>query len=274
MKFRTIYILFNLVVIISFLFVFLLPFFLLGADYSLGIWKSNWYLALVFLAALGALNAFFLTNWKVSILVEKEDWSALSALLVDRVFVKKRYSGRDVALLVNAYLLQSDVDGIARLEAELQAKRPELLRRNAILFAVTRLLRNRPEEVEAFLKPYLGAKDADAREWIRFDYGFSLALQKRYAEATPFLKEGVASRDAVLCLLSAYLLGSLAAAAATLEEEKAGLKALADSSRVALKKRFPGQRWNREVERAKGEFHIVVLARLIDDAGKWLFEEA
>lgn len=274
MKFRTIYILFNVVVVVSFLFVFLLPFFLLGAEYSLGFWKDNWYLAAVFLLVIGALNAFFILNWKVFSLVEKEDWSALSVYLVDLIFNKKRYSGRHVALLVNAYLLQSDVEGIARLEDELRARRPELLRRNAVLFGVTRLLRNKPDEAEAFLLPYLGARDAEAREWLRFDYAFSLALQKRLGEATPYLKEGVSSRDAVLSLLSAYLLGSLAAAAAQGDEERESLKSLAQSTRERLRKRFPGQRWNREVERAKGEIHIVVLSKLIDDAGRWLFEGA
>lgn len=274
MKFRTIYILFNVVVVLSFLFVFLLPFFLLGAEYSLGFWKDNWYLAAVFLLVIGALNAFFILNWKVFSLVEKEDWSALSVHLVDLIFNKKRYTGRHVALLVNAYLLQSDVEGIARLEEELRAHRPELLRRNAVLFGVTRLLRNKPGEAEAFLQPYLGARDAESREWLRFDYAFSLALQKRLGEATPYLKEGASSRDAVLSLLSAYLLGSLAAVAAPTEAERESLKTLAQSTREGLRKRFPGQRWNREVERAKGEIHIVVLSRLIDDAGRWLFEGA
>lgn len=274
MKFRTIYILFNVVVVLSFLFVFLLPFFLLGAEYSLGFWKDNWYLAAIFLLVIGALNAFFILNWKVFSLVEKEDWSALSVHLVDLIFNKKRYTGRHVALLVNAYLLQSDVEGIARLEDELRARRPELLRRNAVLFGVTRLLRNKPDEAAAFLQPYLGARDAESREWLRFDYAFSLALQKRLGEATPYLKEGTASRDAVLALLSAYLLGSLAAVAAPSETERESLKSLSQSTREKLRKRFPGPRWNREVERAKGEIHIVVLSRLIDDAGRWLFEGA
>jgi hypothetical protein len=273
-KFRTIYILFNIIVVISFLFVFLLPFFLLGPGYSLTFWKGNWYLALIFLAVIAALNAFFIVNWKIFVLVEKEDWSALSVHLVDRIFRRKRYSGRHVNLLVNAYLLQSDVEGIDRLEAELAARRPELLRRSAVLFGVTRLLRNRPEDAEAFLKPYLGAKDAEYRDWLRFDYAFSLSLQRRFTDAAPFLREGCSSRDAVLALLSAYLLGSLAAASAPGESERASLKKQAEATRLSLRKRFPGRRWNREVERAKGEVHIVVLSRLIDDAARWLFEAA
>ena len=274
MKFRTIYILFNVVVVVSFLFIFLLPFFLLGPAYSLGFWKDNWYLAAIFLAVIAALNTFFIMNWKVFTLVEKEDWSALSVHLVDLIFNKKRYNGRHVALLVNAYLLQSDIEGIARLEAELQDRRPELLRRHAVLFGVTRLLRNKPAEAEAFLQPYLGARDAEAREWLRFDYAFSLVLQRRLSEATPYLREGSSSRDAVLSLLSAYLLDSLVATSASSDQEREALKTQADATRQALRKRFPGQRWNREVERAKGEIHIVILSRLIDDAGRWLFETA
>ncbi|MBL8967525.1 MAG: hypothetical protein JNG85_10965 [Spirochaetaceae bacterium] len=274
MKFRTIFILFNAVIVISFLFVFLMPFFLLGPEYSLSFWTGNWYLALIFVLLIGGLNAFFIANWKVFILVEREDWGALAAHLVDRIFTRKRYGGRHVALLVNAYLLQSDVEGIERLELELGEKRPELLRRNAVLFGVTRLLRNRPAEAEAFFARFLEAKDVENREWLRFDYAFSLVLQRKAAEALPRLRGGVSSRDAVLSLLSAYLLGSLGAAAASTEAERAELVALADATKDRLKKRFPGQRWNREVERAKSEVHIVILSKLIDDAGRWLFEAA
>lgn len=274
MKFRTIFILFNAVIVISFLFVFFMPFFLLGSEYSLSFWTANWYLALIFVLLIGGLNAFFIANWKVFVLVEREDWGALAAHLVDRIFTRKRYGARHVALLVNAYLLQSDVEGIERLELELGEKRPELLRKNAVLFGVTRLLRNRPAEAEAFFARFLEAKDVENRDWLRFDYAFSLVLQRKAAEAQPRLRGGLSSRDAVLSLLSAYLLGSLGAAAASTEAERAELVALADTARERLKKRFPGQRWNREVERAKSEVHIVILSKLIDDAGRWLFEAA
>lgn len=272
MKFRTIYILFNVVIVVSFLFVFFLPFFVLGPSYSLAFWRGNWYLGLFFVLLLGGLNAFFVLNWKLFVYVEREDWGALSAFLVDRIFTKRRYGNRHVALLVNAYLLQSDVEGIERLEAELSSRRPELLRKNAVLFGVTRLLRNKPAEAEAFLARYLDAKDADDREWLRFDYAFSLVLQRRVAEALPQLRSGLASRDAVLSLLSAYLVGSLGVSAASGQAEKDELLRLAEASRASLRKRFPGQRWSKEVERAKNEVHIVILSKLIDDAGRWLFE--
>jgi hypothetical protein len=272
MKFRTIFILFNVVILASFLFVFLLPIMLLGPSSSLEFWKGNWYLALLFLALLGGLNAFFLANRKTFVLVEREDWSALSAHLVALMFPKGRFSMSRVRLLVNAYLLQSDIAGIERLEAELGAKRPDILRKNALLFGVTRLLRNRSDEAEAFFGRYLDAKDAESRDWLRFDYGFSLVLQKKGAPAIPYLEEGLSSRDSVLCLLAAYLLGSIGVGSAPDAAAGASLAAEADSARTRLRKRYASSKWNKEVERAKSEVHIVILSKLIDDAGRWLYE--
>jgi hypothetical protein len=274
MKFRTIFILFNVVILVSFLFVFFLPIFVLGASASVDFWKGNWYLALLFLLLIGGLNAFFLANRKTFSLVEREAWGELSAHLVGLMFPRSRFSSSRVRLLVNAYLLQSDIAGIERLEAELKAKKPALLRKNALLFGVTRLLRSRGDEAESFFVSYLEARDVDSRDWLRFDYGFSLVLQKKGAAALPYLTEGASSRDPVLRLLAAYLLGSVGVAAAPDEAGKAKARDLAQAARQALRKRFTKDRWDREVERAKSEVHIVILTKLLDDAGRWLFEAA
>ena len=270
MKFRTIYILFNVVVAVSFLFIFFLPFFLLGWDYSVEFWKGSWYLAFFFLALLAILNGFFAWNWKVFNLVEKEDWGGLSAHLVERIFVKRRYGSRHAALLVDAYLLQGDVAGIERLEEELKSRRPVLLRKLAVLFGLTRLLRDRPADAETFLAPLLGKREVDNWEWLRFDYAFALVLQKKIAEALPHLLEGTSSRDPVLALLAAYLLETVVVKAAVPGGADAEALAAAERVRKDLRKRFPGGRFAQELERAKGEFQIVVLSRLIDDASKWM----
>jgi hypothetical protein len=278
MKFRTIFALFNAVILSSFAFVFLMPLFVLGAGSTLDFWKENWYLALFFLLLIAGLNGFFLANRKVFVLVEREDWGGLSAYLVKSMFGAGSRPGRfrssRVRLLINAYLLQSDAEGLARLEAELAAKRPDLLRRNALLFGVTRLLGGRNEEAEAFLEGYLDAKDADCPDWLRFDYGFCLILQKRAREALPYLEGALGSGDAVLRALAAYLLGSLGAEAAASEEDGAEARRKAEAERAALRKRFDARRWAKEVERAKSEVHIVILSKLVDDAGRWLLESA
>ncbi len=279
MKFRTIFTLFNVVILSSFAFVFLMPVFALGPGATLEFWKDNWYLGLFFILLVAGLNAFFLANRRVFVLVEREDWGGLSAYLVKTMFGAGpsrpgRFRSSRVRLLINAYLLQSDAEGIARLEAELAAKRPDLLRRNALLFGVTRLLSGRNADAESFLKDYLGAKDADSPDWLGFDYGFSLIMQKRIAEARPYVEAALSSRDAVLRALAAYILGTLCADAEASEESRESAREKASSARALLRKAFSEARWAKEVERAKGEVHIVILSKLVDEAGRWLFDKS
>lgn len=278
MKFRTIFILFNVVILTSFVFVFLMPLLILDSGSFLGFWKDNWYLALFFILLITGLNAFFLANRKVFVLVEREDWNGLIAYLVRTMFGSNpsrpgHFRSSRVRLLINAYLLQSDAEGIARLEETLAAQRPDLLRKNALLFGVTRLLTGHNEEAEAFFKKYLDAKDAYSADWLRFDYGFSLIMQKRVVESRPYLEGALASSDAVLRAIAAYLLGGLYVNAETVEENRQSARARAEEERVRLRKRFDERRWRKEVERAKSEVHIVILSKLVDDAGRWLREE-
>ena len=118
MKFTTIFVLFNAVFAFSFLFIFLMPFVVLGAGSSAGFWSANWPMAAFFAAALAALNGFFLANRRVFTLVEKEDWAGLSSLLSDRMYRKGAFRGQYVRLMVNASLLRADLAGVERLEAE------------------------------------------------------------------------------------------------------------------------------------------------------------
>jgi len=272
MKFKTIFILFNAILIFSFAFIFLMPFFLLGPEYSTPFWLKNWPLFSVFAAVLVGFNTFFVLNWRLFSLLESEDWESLGALLVDRVLVKRRYDRRMIRLLVNTSLLRGDMATIERLESALRSAKPAALRRDAVLFGAARMLKNDAAATEAFLAEFVDGRGVDNAEWLRFYYGFVLVMRERFAEAAPHLKTIIASRDPVLSLMSAYILGSLCAAAT-----KAGdRQALVDSAaavRARLSGRFDAARWAREAERAKGEVHIVILSRILDEASGWMFAD-
>ncbi len=269
MKFRTIFILFNIVLVFSFGFIFFMPFFLLGADYSLDFWAKNWPLAAFFLLVLAAFNAFFIYNWKLFILVEGEDWDALSSWLKHALLVKGRFNRRFVRLFVNASLLRSDIEGIEALEAALRDKRPAMLAKDAVLFGAARLLKSDPAGTEAFLKPFLDRRGVEQAPWLSFYYAFTLIMLKRPLDGAPRLKALLPSRDPLLSGLSAYLLGSLCASAAG-GQDKDGLLSAANAKRAELKKRFSPEAWSRETEKGKAEVHIVILSKLIDDTGAWL----
>ena len=272
MKFKTIFFLFNAVVVFSFLFIFLFPLFILGVEYAAGFWKANWFLGVFFLTILGVLNAFFLSNWKLFELVEREDWPALTAWLDKRIFERGVLRGQYIRLYVNAAMLRSDLEAIDRLETLLRGEKPALLRRLAVLFGIGYLLRNKPDASLAFFEPFLEAPEVEERGWLWLDYSFNLILRNRTAEALPWLRRAVSRKDPVLALLAAYMTAHLVAPSLGAEVERDEALRSAEDFREGLRKRFNAERWSREVEKAKNDVHVVILSRLIDDAGRWLFD--
>lgn len=273
MKFKTIFALFNAILIFSFAFIFFMPFLLLGAEYSMPFWTKNWPLFLFFVAVLTGFNAFFVSNWRLFTLLESEDWDALGSLLDARVFEKKHYDRRTVRLLVNTALLRGDMAVIERLESVLRTEKPGALRRDAVLFGAARLLKNDAQASVLFLDEFADGRGVENPAWIGFYHAFSQVLVKRAPDAAPRLEALLGSKDYVLAVLSAYLLGTLCAPAVQ-ADERDRLAGLAEATRAGLFKRFGAVKWAREVERAKSEIHVVILSRILDEASAWLLKIA
>ncbi|OHD76961.1 MAG: hypothetical protein A3J97_03970 [Spirochaetes bacterium RIFOXYC1_FULL_54_7] len=270
MKFKTIFALFNIVLVLSFTFILVMPFFLLGAEYSLTFWSRNWPLIIFFVIVLSGFNAFFALNWRLFSALEAEDWKAVTSLLSDRVLRQHKHDRRTIRLLVNTALLKGDVELVQKIEQELRERRPAALRRDAVLFGVALLLRNDPEASERFLAPFLDGHGVDNAKWLGFYHAFSLVMQKRAYEAVALLQPYLDADDPVLSLLSAYLTGTLCASAVD-EGRREELLSAAQRIRTQLSKRYTAVHWARESERAKGEMHIVILSKILDDASVWLF---
>ena len=272
MKFKTIFALFNIVLVLSFVFILVMPFFLLGSGYSMTFWARNWPLVIFFILVLAGFNIFFTLNWRLFSALEAEDWKAVTSLLTDRVLNRHRHDRRTIRLLVNTALLKGDVALVQKIEQELRERRPAALRRDAVLFGVALLLRNDPVASERFLAPFLDARGVDNAQWLGFYHAFSLVMQKRAHEAVPLLQPYHDSKDPVLALLSAYLTGTLCASAADTAKRQE-LLAEAHRVRTRLSGHYSSLRWARESEKAKGEMHIVILSKILDDASSWLFDD-
>jgi hypothetical protein len=98
-------------------------------------------------------------------------------------------------------------------------------------------------------------------------------MQKRAYEAVGLLQPYLDADDPVLALLSAYLTGTLCASAVDAGKREE-LLAEAQRVRTRLAGRYTSLRWAKESERAKGEMHIVILSKILDDASAWLFVDA
>lgn len=268
MKFKTIFIVFNVIIICSFLFIFFMPLALLGWEYSQVFWERNWVLAAIFIVIIAALNVFFGANWRLFSLLEKEDWPALVAYLEDRIFVKGRLYGQYIKLLVNTYMVSSNVAGIEKLEEYIRGKKPALLERNALLFGVPHVLRNDGADMERYFGTFLDSKRVESRDWVSWNYAFALLLEKKLPEADGRLRSLVAdSRDAAVKLLSLYFVDTVSSGL----HDMSAPDPLIEGGKASLKKKYTREKFARELENAKAEVHIVILSRLLDDAMNWLY---
>jgi hypothetical protein len=266
MKFKFIFILFNLIIVLSFLAIYFMPLIMLGWDYTKVFWGRNWGLPLFFIGVIGLLNAYFILNWKVFTLLEREDWPALITHLEHRIYEKKLIFSQQVKILINAYLVRSELDAIGKLEDFIRDRKPKLLPRSALAFGIPHLLRNDSKLMERYFSQFIHIRGRDGA-WVRWNYAFALILKGEKEESEVVLAGVCAEKtEPVLSLLSIYLLHSLKPAP--------GRAALVEKGRIRIKGRYTQNQWAREVERSKSSVQIVILQKLIEEATGWLFAES
>jgi hypothetical protein len=270
MKFKALFVIFNIVLLFSFLTIFLLPFFILDPGFMAGFWAKNWYFGALFVAVMGVVNVAFALNWKTLSYLEREDWPGLAAYLERDAFDRNRLSARKARLLCDSLLLLGDFDTLRRLEDELRPRKPRLLASLSVRFAAAYLLSSDYARVEAVTAP--GSSGAD-RDWLCFYAAFSRNMQSRFGEASRAMIDLVAqAREPIVQALAGFLCaGTLARNAADLAEE---LDRSAESAKSLVLASFTKKKWLEHVEDRKSETYVVILSKLIDESTAWLFPDA
>ncbi|MDR2313102.1 MAG: hypothetical protein LBE02_01045 [Spirochaetaceae bacterium] len=275
MKFKGLLIFFNAVMVFFIVMVFIIPFTILGREPALGFWRSSWFLIPLVFVFLAAVDLYFLVNYRIFFLLEKEDWPALVRELEVRVIRQGRYSPRLVRLLLNTYLVLSDARAVSELEKKLAIGKSGLIEHNILIFGTARILTKDYEGAGAFFFDRLPGgpryKAGPHAEWIRWYYGFSLLLSRRFEEAADVFSAMVRNaRDGILTGLSAYFLtnnlaGFLSARAGGLREDA---KIGKERVRQSLRRRSD---WNREVKRVETEIYVTVLSSYINLAADYVY---
>ena len=269
MKFKTIYILFNAVILLSFGFIFLMPLFLLGGDYFALFVSKNWIAGALFLLTLIIINGYFIWNWRLFRLLESEDWRGLIHLLEHRVYQTGRCGKATVKMLINAYVVTSSVEKISTLEAHLREKKPSLLGTFALQFGIPYLLkmRDEPKTAETYFGAAAERSDAKHRDWLRWSYASSLLLGRQFDAAKVILLELLDSKlDPVLELLAVHGLFFFSEVDPQLAER-------VEADRRRLARRFTSEQWDRRIESNSKHIQIVLFNGIIRDAKRWLFEQ-
>jgi hypothetical protein len=265
MKMKAIFILLNGVLAVAFLVIFLTPLFLLGGDWFGVFWTRNWPIAVVFVVALAAVDAYFFLNWKLFMDLEKENWPGVAGFLEERIFHRGRVLPGQVRLLLNTYLVTSNTEGILALETFLSKRKPALISRFSLPFGIPHLLAKDPRDPEGFFRGLLDSQRLADRDWVKWNHAFSLLQMKMPEEARVELA-GLADTvtEPVLLLLVLYLLDVLAKDDAALEKKLVTL-------RDGLKSRQTPATFQKAIEKSGGNLQVVVLSRLLQDAVQWLF---
>jgi hypothetical protein len=273
LKFKSVFIIFNIIIIFLLLIICFFPLLIPGSDLML-----NWRAAIRPLALVPALifiilDIFYFSNHRLFVLLEREDWPALTGYLETRILRDGHYSSPLVRILANTYLVMSDAAAVLSLENRLTLVKPALLETHALIFGAARLLSGDSAGAARFFSTRLepGQARGRSRPWVRWYYGFSLMLDRQFtpaAEQFEILAEE--SPEALITGLSAYFLGDILQRNT---EEGARYLAAALRGRSRLR-RFVRNRkaWQRAAARIETEVHAVILREYIDEAGRWLFD--
>ena len=268
MKMKAIFLLLNAVLGVAFVVIFLTPLFLVGGDWFSLFWTRNWPIAVVFALTLGVVDGYFLLNWKLFSGLEKENWGEVAEFLESRIFKGGWISAARVRLLLNTYLVTSNTDGVLALESYLSGKKPGIIPRFSLPFGIPHLLSKDPKEAEAWFREMLLRPRLTDRDWVSWNHAFSLLQTRESDSARTELSELVERvADPVLLLLTIYLLDVLARNDAALEKRVI-------AKRDMLKAKHTPATFQQAVEKSSANIQVVVLARLLQDAARWLFAAA
>jgi hypothetical protein len=168
MKFKTIFWLFNAVVLLALLIFALASFFLFGREYAAVYWGNMWIVAVLFILLIGVLDFYFVRNWRLFDYLEQEDWPSLLAWLEDRLYVKGQIRRPYANLLINTALSVSNIDAVKKLETEVRQRRPELMRSLGVSLGIPVLLGQDWKSIGEYFAPLADDPKTHRRDWARW----------------------------------------------------------------------------------------------------------
>jgi hypothetical protein len=268
MKLKTLFIMFNCVVVFFLVVVGIMPIVM-----KISMDTQYLPLALLVILVLAGLDVYYFFNYRLLSLLEKDDWPALIQYLEGKVLKKGRFSQRSVHLLTQTYLIMSDTASAVNLENKTAVASPRLVEKNALVFGAARLLAKDISGAEKFFEAHLKTAPKKDRLWIRFYYGFSLLLDWRFQEGSgEFMDIVKSSNNPVLTGLSAWFLFDFLNKA--LPDQRADIAAAAEEGKAKAKAAiYDLEEWKVRVLKLQREVHVALHAKSLNDAGKWLWDK-
>jgi len=271
LKFKLIFIISNLALLLFLASLAFIPYYMLGSYVSVSFWKMNLPLVLVWVALFFVLNIFYFTNKKLFLLLEKEDWPALICYLEEQIISKGRYSSRLVRLLAHSYLVLSDSASVVNLENKTAINKPALVDTYVLVFGTARILGNDISGAVHFFKTRKETAKAALKDWVSWYYGFSLLLNRQIEDAIKeFSNLASFSTDGVVTALSSYFLQKNVHA--LLPQFRQGVREISEAGKKRALDVMPKMKaWRRAIHGLSAEIHAAAISRYLGDTGIWLY---
>ncbi len=266
MKFKTLFLLFNVIILVSFAFIFLMPLPVLGWEYALSFWGQNWGIAVLFVALLAGIDVYFFSQWRLFSLLEREDWSGLRALLETELKKKGSLGPQKTRIFLNACLIGQNPGRISELRDQYLAKKVRFVPKVALSLGLPLVLEGKAEAIEGFFGPLAESrKTGPDGPWIRWCLAFGRLLNQDVEGARSLLEGGLKdAKQPLLQLLSLYLLDNL-------KSGNPDVRELVEKERPALAARLTSKEWTAHIDALKERVILVLfMEKLIGEARQWL----
>jgi len=216
------------------------------------------------------MSLYFILNYRLLSLLEKEDWPALAYYLEQQIYSKGRYSSKNVRLLASSYLVITDYKSVLKLESKVHLARPSVIAKNALIFGAARILDGNHQEAVTFFKINLDKCKKSDKEWVNWFSGFSGLLAGLYPAAeADFSHLAVSSKDALISGLSVYFLSNYLEKKSFASEK---CRKVCETGRErVIKSLKTAEGWNKEVKKAGNDIHIAIIKKYIEETGNWIF---
>lgn len=267
MKMKLIFLLFNVVLIISFIIILFMPVFLVGFEYALTFWAGTYPIVIIFVILLTVFDIYFVIKLPLFEFLEKEDWQGLVEYLSNKIYNKKSFTAADIRLYVNALFVTGDISGIGKLRQFLEANAQKYATRFALILGIEYIAATDYENAIDYFEQFDGKKRVENRDWLVWVHGFvCMVKNNRDCGKQKLLAALDITNNTLIKGLCVYLLQPYSS-----DEEIR--ETLQRTKREIYKKAPSIETWKKMIAKAKSK-HIlpILVSRLIDEATEYLYK--
>lgn len=266
MKYKFVFIIFNTIIIGSFLVISLLPVVTLGWEYAFSVWQQSWISPVLFTLILIVIDSYFICNWKFFSYLEARDWDGIQRYLDRQLFKKSKIHHSRLMILLNTYLLQGNLEDIIRIGNRVKVGQPRLFEKMMVSFGTAFLIKKDNDGLIDFFQDVVKERDLIGDGWADWMLAFAYLRNKDMRLAgRRFVLLSIKGRNEMVRLLSLYVLIDIIQVDIDDHDCQRFL--------INFRNKYSPASWVKKIESKKSQLHVLLLCDFIQEAGEWCMKK-